>query len=95
MVDECNDPIGSVFSTDMGSESEVSSIITKDTEDESREVRMTADELIKGALESAFWAMDRLILRDKQNYRQVVIQLVLFEVSSTSTHIKDEVATDP
>ena len=87
MVDECNDPIGSVFSTDMGSESEVSSIITKDTEDESREVRMTADELIKGALESAFWAMDRLILRDKQNYRQVVIQLVLFEVSYTSTHI--------
>ena len=73
MVDECNDPIGSVFSTDMGSESEVSSIITKDTEDESREVRMTADELIKGALESAFWAMDRLILRDKQNYRQVVL----------------------
>ena len=94
MVDECNDPIGSVFSTDMGSESEVSSIITKDTEDESREVRMTADELIKGALESAFWAMDRLILRDKQNYRQV-IQLLLLEVSYTSFHIKDEVATDP
>ena len=94
MVDECNDPIGSVFSTDMGSESEVSSIITKDTEDESREVRMTADELIKGALESAFWAMDRLILRDKQNYRQV-IQLLLLEVSHTSFHIKDEVATDP
>ena len=92
MVDECNDPIGSVFSTDMGSESEVSSIITKDTEDESREVRMTADELIKGALESAFWAMDRLILRDKQNYRQV-IQLLLLEVSYTSFHIKDEVAT--
>ena len=94
MVDECNDPIGSVFSTDMGSESEVSSIITKDTEDESREVRMTADELIKGALESAFWAMDRLILRDKQNYRQV-IQLLLLEVSYTSFHTKDEVATDP
>ena len=94
MVDECNDPIGSVFSTDMGSESEVSSIITKDTEDESREVRMTADELIKGALESVFWAMDRLILRDKQNYRQV-IQLLLLEVSYTSFHIKDEVATDP
>ena len=94
MVDECNDPIGSVFSTDMGSESEVSSIITKDTEDESREVRMTADELIKGALESAFWAMDRLILRDKQNYRQV-IQLLLLEVSYTSFHIKVEVATDP
>ena len=30
---------------------------------------MSRDELVKGALESAFWAMDRLILRDKQEYR--------------------------
>ena len=27
------------------------------------------DELVSGALESAFWAMDRLILRDKQKFR--------------------------
>ena len=30
---------------------------------------MNRDELVKGAIESAFWAMDRLILRDKQQYR--------------------------
>jgi serine/threonine protein phosphatase PrpC len=30
---------------------------------------MSRDELVKGAIESAFWAMDRLILRDKQQYR--------------------------
>ena len=27
------------------------------------------DELISGALESAFWAMDRLILKDKKHFR--------------------------
>jgi hypothetical protein len=27
------------------------------------------DELVSGALESAFWAMDRLILKDKENFR--------------------------
>ena len=30
---------------------------------------MSRDDLVKGAIESAFWAMDRLILRDKQQYR--------------------------
>ena len=41
----------------------------EDDGDETTEQRMSRDELIKGALESAFWAMDRLILRDKQQYR--------------------------
>ena len=40
-----------------------------DDEDETKERKMSEDELVKGALESAFWAMDRLILRDKQQYR--------------------------
>ena len=31
--------------------------------DETVEVKMTVDELVKGALESSFWAMDRLILK--------------------------------
>ena len=30
---------------------------------EEEEVKMTLDELISGALESAFWAMDKLILK--------------------------------
>ena len=38
-------------------------------EDETKERHMNQDELVKGAIESAFWAMDRLILRDKQQYR--------------------------
>ena len=38
-------------------------------DDETKERKMSQDELVKGALESAFWAMDRLILRDKQHYR--------------------------
>ena len=38
------------------------------TEDKSddKEMVMTVDELVSGALESAFWAMDKLILRDKE-----------------------------
>ncbi len=36
-----------------------------DDDDESVELKMTIDELICGALESSFWAMDRLILHDK------------------------------
>ena len=31
-----------------------------------KEMVMTVDELVSGALESAFWAMDKLILRDKE-----------------------------
>ena len=38
-------------------------------DDETVEVKMDIDELVCGALESSFWAMDRLILRDKENYR--------------------------
>ena len=30
---------------------------------------MSVDELVSGALESSFWAMDRLILRDKETHR--------------------------
>ena len=41
----------------------------EEDEDETKERKMSRDELVKGALESAFWAMDRLILRDKQQYR--------------------------
>ena len=33
---------------------------------EEDEVKMSLDELISGALESAFWAMDKLILKDKE-----------------------------
>ena len=40
-----------------------------DDYDEAKEVKMNRDELVCGALESAFWAMDRLIFRDKQQYR--------------------------
>eukprot|EP00095_Tigriopus_kingsejongensis_P001652 maker-scaffold801_size95070-snap-gene-0.20 protein:Tk01652 transcript:maker-scaffold801_size95070-snap-gene-0.20-mRNA-1 annotation:"hypothetical protein DAPPUDRAFT_323991" len=40
-----------------------------DEEDESKEIKMTVDELICGSLESSFWAMDRLILKDKAHYR--------------------------
>ena len=35
-------------------------------EDNENEVKMSLDELISGALESAFWAMDKLILKDKE-----------------------------
>ena len=35
-------------------------------EDNETEVKMSLDELISGALESAFWAMDKLILKDKE-----------------------------
>ena len=35
-------------------------------EDNEKEVKMSLDELISGALESAFWAMDKLILKDKE-----------------------------
>ena len=31
-----------------------------------KEVKMTLNELISGALESAFWAMDKLIVKDKE-----------------------------
>ena len=41
----------------------------EEDEDETKERKMGRDELVKGAIESAFWAMDRLILRDKQQYR--------------------------
>ena len=41
----------------------------EEDEDETKERKMNRDELVKGAIESAFWAMDRLILRDKQQYR--------------------------
>ena len=30
---------------------------------------MTIDELVCGALESTFWAMDRLILKDKEKFK--------------------------
>ena len=30
------------------------------------EVKMTLNELISGALESAFWAMDKLIVKDRE-----------------------------
>ena len=35
-------------------------------EDEDHEVKMSLDELVSGALESAFWAMDKLIVKDKE-----------------------------
>ena len=35
-------------------------------EDNEKEVKMSLNELISGALESAFWAMDKLILKDKE-----------------------------
>jgi len=55
-----------------------------DDEDETKERKMSRDELVKGAIESAFWAMDRLILRDKQNYRIsggscVMVALFIFD----------------
>ena len=37
-----------------------------DDEEEVHEAKMTLDELISGALESAFWAMDKLIVKDKE-----------------------------
>ena len=37
-----------------------------DDYNEDKEVKMCLDELISGALESAFWAMDKLILKDKE-----------------------------
>lgn len=37
-----------------------------DEDDEYHEVKMTLDELVCGALESAFWAMDKLIVKDKE-----------------------------
>ena len=45
--------------------------ITKDDSDEDnenteKEVKMSLNELISGALESAFWAMDKLIMKDKE-----------------------------
>ena len=36
-----------------------------DDDEEEREVKMSMDELVSGALESAFWAMDKLIVKDK------------------------------
>ena len=41
----------------------------EDDDDETVEVKMTVDELVSGSLESSFWAMDRLILKDKENYK--------------------------
>lgn len=40
-------------------------------DDETVEVAMNLDELVCGALESSFWAMDRLILRDKETHKIV------------------------
>ena len=37
-----------------------------DQEGAEKEVKMTLNELISGALESAFWAMDKLIVKDKE-----------------------------
>ena len=37
-----------------------------DQEGADKEVKMTLNELISGALESAFWAMDKLIVKDKE-----------------------------
>ena len=51
-----------IFLNSVGNEEE-------EDEDETKERKMNRDELVKGAIESAFWAMDRLILRDKQQYR--------------------------
>ena len=39
---------------------------TEEDEIDDKEMVMTVDELVSGALESAFWAMDKLILRDKE-----------------------------
>ena len=36
-----------------------------DDDEEEKEVKMSMDELVSGALESAFWAMDKLIVKDK------------------------------
>ena len=36
-----------------------------DDDEEEKEVKMSMDELVSGALESAFWAMDKLIMKDK------------------------------
>jgi len=33
---------------------------------QTNEVKMTLNELISGALESAFWAMDKLIVKDRE-----------------------------
>ena len=37
-----------------------------DNENTEKEIKMSLDELISGALESAFWAMDKLIMKDKE-----------------------------
>ncbi len=37
--------------------------------DESVESTLTVDSLVRGALESSFWAMDRLVLRDSAAHR--------------------------
>ena len=68
LIDEENNPIESAF-TDKISNGSQADEDSDEEEDETKETKMTADELIKGAIESAFWAMDRLILRDKQNFR--------------------------
>ena len=38
----------------------------EDNENTEKEVKMSLNELISGALESAFWAMDKLIMKDKE-----------------------------
>ena len=57
------------------------------TEDKSddKEMVMTVDELVSGALESAFWAMDKLILRDKEagfRIRHVKIKILIHEFTA-------------
>ena len=37
-----------------------------DNENTEEEIKMSLNELISGALESAFWAMDKLIMKDKE-----------------------------
>ena len=50
-----------------------------DDDNEEKDVKMTLDELIAGALESAFWALDRLILKDKESgfrIRYITVQKI-------------------
>ena len=54
----------------------------EDAEIDDKEMVMTVDELVSGALESAFWAMDKLILRDKEagfRIRHVKIKILIHE----------------
>ena len=49
----------------LSSDEEDEACLTDDDDEDEKEVKMSMDELISGALESAFWAMDKLIMKDK------------------------------